>query len=80
MVIAANATLLRLVESWISIEIAIGAVTRLKDVHDTTRQEDLLREGFCPDDSWPLRGELVLKDIQVSYKYVGLLDTDDRMA
>lgn len=70
MVIAANATLMRLVSSWTSFEIAIGAVTRLKDVQDTIPQEEILAETLAPEDSWPQRGDFVLKDVRVSYKYV----------
>lgn len=70
MVIAANATLLRLISSWTSLELAIGAVTRLKEVQDTTPREDLDVETFFPAESWPSRGALALKNVQVSYKYV----------
>lgn len=68
MVIVANTTLLRLVESWTSLEISIGAVARLKSLQNMTLREDLPTENLCPDISWPSSGNLVLNDVQVSYQ------------
>lgn len=68
MVIVANTTLLRAVENWTTLEISLGAVTRLKAAVDSMPKEDRAGEDFIPPREWPSAGKVVLKDVQVSYK------------
>lgn len=71
-VLVANTTLLRLVESWTSFEISTQAVSRLKELETTVPREDSTPPvRHVPDESWPIAGSLVMKNVQVSYnKYV----------
>ncbi|KUI57164.1 Multidrug resistance-associated protein 1 [Cytospora mali] len=72
MILVANATLLRLVESWTELEISLGAVARLKEVETLTPREDKPGEEEEYDeprrpDNWPTRGRIQLKDVTASY-------------
>lgn len=67
LILVANTTLLRLVESWTSLEISLGAISRLKSVSEDTPQESKPEENFCPDESWPSVGAIELDNVTVSY-------------
>lgn len=68
-------TLLRLVDVWTGLEIALGAVSRLRGVEEGTPAEELEEEvemgdgGEADDEIWPTEGKLELKDISASYRY-----------
>jgi ATP-binding cassette subfamily C (CFTR/MRP) protein 1 len=68
MVLLANTTLLRLVDSYTSLEISLGAIARLKDAIQEAPQEDEPREerGVIP--GWPSVGTVQVDQLQVSYK------------
>lgn len=68
LVILTNATLVALVSSFTNLENSLGAVARLKTVEEFTPQEDLPQETLMPDEHWPARGELVLKNLSAGYK------------
>lgn len=63
----ANSTLLKLVQSWASLETSLGAVSRLKSVQDSVSVEDEVCETSDPGPLWPLSGETMIEDISVSY-------------
>ncbi|ODA84214.1 hypothetical protein RJ55_02732 [Drechmeria coniospora] len=66
-IIVTNATLLRLVESWATFEISLGAIDRLKTLDDEIQHEDQPWEDVVPDVSWPQRGDVVLHKLTASY-------------
>lgn len=68
MILVANTTLLRLVESWTTMELSIGAIARLKSVKEITPKEDKPWENFCPPKDWPFKGRIDIHDITVSYR------------
>ncbi|KAF2150695.1 putative ATP-binding cassette transporter [Myriangium duriaei CBS 260.36] len=67
MVLVANTTLLRLVESYTALERSLGVIARLKSFGENTPQESSGTENLTPDSSWPIAGEVVIKDLRVSY-------------
>lgn len=68
LILVANTTLLRLVESWTGLEVSLGAVARLKRFNEDTPTEDGFDESIQPDLQWPSKGDLVLRNLQVSYR------------
>ena len=68
MVLVVNATLLRLVESWTSLETTLGAISRLKTFETETPQEALPTENLLPGTSWPGTGQISIQNVQVAYK------------
>ncbi|KAJ5724827.1 ATP-binding cassette transporter [Penicillium malachiteum] len=67
LIIVANTTLLKLVQSWASLETSLGAVSRLKSVQESLSVEDEGRETSDPDPRWPLSGDTLIENISVSY-------------
>ncbi|KAH8689022.1 putative ABC transporter [Talaromyces proteolyticus] len=67
--LVANTTLLKLVESWISLETSLGAIARLKTLEEMTLSEGIKNESLEPP-NWPSRGEIQLKDVTASYQSV----------
>jgi ATP-binding cassette subfamily C (CFTR/MRP) protein 1 len=76
MVLVTNTTLLRLVESWTSLEISIGAIARLKALQHATPCEETSFADLVPDRTWPSRGSLDLNNVEASYEYVCLQKCD----
>ncbi|KAJ5813483.1 ATP-binding cassette transporter [Penicillium pulvis] len=66
LIIVANGTLLKLVQSWASLETSLGAVSRLKSVQDSVSVEDEVNVSN-PGPRWPLSGETLVDKISVSY-------------
>jgi ATP-binding cassette subfamily C (CFTR/MRP) protein 1 len=72
MVLVTNTTLLRLIESWTTLEVSIGAAARLKELEDCVpNEEEYTIETVIPRD-WPLAGSLTLKGVRVCYGWVKL--------
>ncbi|KAJ5736202.1 ATP-binding cassette transporter [Penicillium malachiteum] len=67
LIIVANTTLLKLVQSWASLETSLGAVSRLKNVQDSLLIEDEGREISDPGPQWPLSGETLIENVSVAY-------------
>ncbi|KAI1121698.1 putative ABC transporter [Nemania abortiva] len=63
-----NSTLLKLVESWTTLETSIGAIARLKMLEETTPREGADSLGLEPADNWPSEGHVEFKRITASYK------------
>ncbi|PSR92117.1 P-loop containing nucleoside triphosphate hydrolase protein [Coniella lustricola] len=69
-VLVANTTLLKLVESFTSLEISLGAISRLKSVKETTPLEDKLGEDVDLSEmaEWPSCGEIELHGVDAFYE------------
>jgi ABC-type multidrug transport system fused ATPase/permease subunit len=70
LILVANTTLVRLVESFAQLEVSLGAIARLKDVETQTPSEDKPWEDQIPPSSWPEKGSLTLGDFGAGYEYV----------
>jgi ATP-binding cassette subfamily C (CFTR/MRP) protein 1 len=67
MVLVTNTTLLRLIQSWTTLEVSVGAAARLKELEDRVpNEEDCAVETIVPSD-WPSAGSLTLKGVRVCY-------------
>jgi ATP-binding cassette subfamily C (CFTR/MRP) protein 1 len=67
MVLVTNTTLLRLIESWTTLEVSVGAAARLKELEDcVSNEEEYAIETVVPRD-WPFAGSLTLKGVRVCY-------------
>jgi ATP-binding cassette subfamily C (CFTR/MRP) protein 1 len=63
-----QSTFFRLIETWTALEISLGAVSRLRNSDSRDNQDhDSSRRLLRPPTTWPSKGELVLRDVQVSY-------------
>ncbi|KAI2671649.1 hypothetical protein CBS147355_8641 [Penicillium roqueforti] len=67
MVIAANTTLLRLVENWTTLETSLGAVSRLRSVDEDTPSEDKSWDCLEPSPEWPNMGSVKIKHVSAGY-------------
>lgn len=67
-VLLVNTTLLRLVESWTTLEISLGAISRLKVLETTTPAETKNGERLEPPGGWPYKGRIELTNITAAYK------------
>lgn len=57
-----------------------GAVSRLRAFNETVKPEDRDDEDLVVPENWPEKGEIELKDICASYKYVnGILLQDQEI-
>lgn len=68
--LVANTTLLKLVGNWTSLEISLGAISRLKSLEETTPFEGGHTGTLEPPENWPSRGHIEFKNITASYQYV----------
>ncbi|KAI1763558.1 putative ABC transporter [Hypoxylon sp. FL1150] len=66
-VLLVNATLLKLVESWTTVEISLGAISRVKTLEETTPSEVEERECGDPPSSWPYKGSIELENVIATY-------------
>ncbi|KAB5513252.1 ABC transporter-like protein [Coniochaeta sp. 2T2.1] len=63
-----NSTLLKLVQSWTTIEISLGAVARLKTLESSVPpEEDKAKEDYEPTCYWPSEGRIVFKSVTAAY-------------
>jgi len=74
-ILVTSPTLVRLVQSWTSLDVSLGAVARLKSAIEETPSEDKPGEGLKPD-AWPTRGDLHVRNLSAGYEYVARLATD----
>lgn len=68
LILVANTTLVRLVESWASLEVSLGAIARLRNVELYTPQEDLPEEDLVTYAGWPTKGEAHIADLDAGYR------------
>ncbi|KAI0837775.1 ABC transporter [Hypoxylon sp. FL0890] len=66
-VLVANTTLLRLIESWTNLEISLGAITRIKSLEDEVASEDQPSETSVPPETWPSLGAVEFRSLTASY-------------
>lgn len=67
LVLLANTTLLRLVESWTGLEISLGAIARLKSLELEVPPESQPCEDLAPPETWPPRGSLHIQELTAAY-------------
>lgn len=67
-ILAASATVLRLVESYTELETALGAIARIKNFERDIQPEDRPGEDFVPSLKWPGTGKVELHGITAAYK------------
>ncbi|KAH0342407.1 P-loop containing nucleoside triphosphate hydrolase protein, partial [Aureobasidium melanogenum] len=66
-VLVTNTTLLRLIESWTTFEVSVGAAARLKELEDRVpNEENLAIETMVPC-NWPCAGSLSLRGVRVCH-------------
>ncbi len=66
--LVANTTLLRLVESWTNLEVSLGAVARLRELEATTPSELDKTATFEPPKGWPAQGRVEFKNATAAYQ------------
>lgn len=66
-VLVANTTLLRLIESWTNLETSLGAIARIKSLQDGLAPEDQPSEIIVPPETWPTSGALEVQNLTASY-------------
>ncbi|KAE8377973.1 P-loop containing nucleoside triphosphate hydrolase protein [Aspergillus bertholletiae] len=72
-IILANTTLLRLVQSWTSLEVSLGAIARVRSVVTETPQEETIGEQErSPPTNGPTSGSLVVRGLEGSYSHAKL--------
>ncbi|KAH0298728.1 P-loop containing nucleoside triphosphate hydrolase protein, partial [Aureobasidium melanogenum] len=67
MVLITNTTLLRLIESWTTLEVSVGAAARLKELEDRVPNEEHLAIETTVPRNWPSAGSLALRDVRVCH-------------
>ncbi|KAL6870410.1 P-loop containing nucleoside triphosphate hydrolase protein [Trichoderma novae-zelandiae] len=67
LILVANTTLVRLVESWASLEVSLGAIARLRNVERYTPKEDRPEEDLVTYAGWPTRGEARIANLDAGY-------------
>ncbi|KAL3951875.1 hypothetical protein ACCO45_013592 [Purpureocillium lilacinum] len=65
-ILVTSPTLVRLVQSWTSLEVSLRAVARLKSAIEETPSEDKPGEELKPD-AWPTRGDLRVRHLSAGY-------------
>jgi ABC-type multidrug transport system fused ATPase/permease subunit len=71
--LVANTTLLKLIESWTNLEVSLGAVARLKALEAMTPSEVDRNAIFEPLRGWPSAGHIEFKGVTAAYQSVPLL-------
>ncbi|KAL3428461.1 hypothetical protein PVAG01_01970 [Phlyctema vagabunda] len=66
--LVANTTLLKLVQSWTTLEISLGAIARLKTLEEMTPVEGGMTSTLDPPENWPSNGHIEFKKITASYQ------------
>lgn len=66
--LVANTTLLKLVENWTTLEISLGAISRVKQLEKTTPTEGGPAKSSEPPQNWPSAGHIVFRDVSASYQ------------
>lgn len=67
LILVANTTLIRLIESWTSLEISLGAIARIMDIDLHAPREELAVRDKVLDIPWPSKGELSMQNVSVYY-------------
>ena len=71
-VLQTNLYLLRLVESWTTMETSLGAISRLRAFEKDVQPEDKPEEVHAPPPAWPARGALEFDHMSAAYNTASL--------
>ena len=63
-----GATMKTLITCWVTLEISIGAVARIKSFTDETESEDQGSGLDIPPASWPSEGAIEFRDVSAAYE------------
>ncbi|KAI1441069.1 ABC transporter [Annulohypoxylon stygium] len=66
-VLIANTTLLRLIQTWTNLEISLGAIARIKGLEDEVSPEDLPSETSVLPETWPSSGAIEFRSVTAVY-------------
>ncbi|PVH75176.1 ABC transporter [Cadophora sp. DSE1049] len=66
-VLLANQSLLKLVESWTIMETSLGAISRLRAFEKDVKPEAQLGEDCQPDAEWPSRGQITFDNMSATH-------------
>ena len=67
-ILVANTTLLRLIESWTNLEVSLGAVSRLQTLESTTTSEFDENDIFHDPPEWPIHGRVEFEEVTAAYQ------------
>lgn len=67
MVLVTNTTLLRLIESWTTFEVSVGAAARLKELEECVSNEEHCAIETIVSSNWPSAGSLAIRGVRVSH-------------
>ncbi|KAH0363812.1 P-loop containing nucleoside triphosphate hydrolase protein, partial [Aureobasidium melanogenum] len=67
MFLVTNTTLLRLIESWTTFEVSVGAAARLKELEDCVPNEEHLAIETMVPCNWPSAGSFSLRGVRVCH-------------
>ncbi|EHK26510.1 uncharacterized protein TRIVIDRAFT_188797 [Trichoderma virens Gv29-8] len=66
--LVANATLLNLVDGWTKLELALGAMARVKSLERSTPPEaQITEDDFKPEGNWPSKGAIIFHGATAAY-------------
>ncbi|KAL2198120.1 hypothetical protein P885DRAFT_68308 [Corynascus similis CBS 632.67] len=68
LMLVANTTLLRLVESWTKLEVSMGAIARLEALEETTPSELKQKAIHKPIQGWPRQGQIEFEGVTAVYQ------------
>ncbi len=67
-ILVANTTLLRLIESWTNLEISLGAIARLQALESMTPSEIDKNAIFDAPRGWPIHGRVEFRKVTAAYQ------------
>ena len=71
--LVANTTLLKLVESWTGLETSLGPINRSNTLEASITSESLEGLHLEHAENWPSKGDIQFKDVTASYQSADLL-------
>lgn len=67
--LVANATLLKLVDGWTTLELSLGAMARIRSLEKSTASETMANNGeFRPETNWPSQGIVTFQGATAAYQ------------
>lgn len=70
-IVAFGATMKALIQSWVTMEISIGAVARIKNFVADTKLEEDRDTPHSPPHGWPSKGHVEIQNLDASYNSSG---------
>lgn len=65
-----GSTITNLVRQYTQLEISLGAINRLKTFSEKVKPEQQAGKNIIPDESWPQKGEIKIRGVSASYRYI----------